>query len=197
MRRHRAGSSGTAGRRQLPSPRPGAGWALRRSAFGSAATEEKARRMVRWPFRRAHAACADGGPSCGLPGCHEQAATPDRAEGFHERGPHGTRVLAPVSRPPTAVGKKLSPQRGGRRASLKHRARNAEVSAESRSTSSTSLGVARLRGTRVRFVFGWTRDPAFRAPSSFRGGGERGESRGRIPRRPNNRECGALATRAG
>jgi hypothetical protein len=55
--------------------------------------------------------------------------------------------------PPTAVGKKLSPQRGGRRASLKHRARNAEVSAESRSTSSTSLGVARLRGTRVRFAY--------------------------------------------
>ena len=33
-----------------------------------------------------------------------------------------------VSRPPTAVGKKLSPQRGGRRASLKHRARNAGAS---------------------------------------------------------------------
>jgi hypothetical protein len=158
---------GRRGADNCPSPPPGAGWALRRSAFGSAATEEEARRMVRWPFRRADAACADGGPSCGLPGCHEQAATPDRAEGFHERGPHGTRVLAPNCPAPRQRWVKIVTPPGW------PRSKPQTPRAERRGFGGVafnfldSLGVARLRGTRVRFVFGWTRDPAFRAPSSL------------------------------
>jgi hypothetical protein len=53
---------------------------------------------------------------------------------------HSLVAGAGVSGPPIAVGKKLSPHRGDRGANLKHRARNAEVSAESRLTTQFASG---------------------------------------------------------
>jgi hypothetical protein len=162
-----AGSSGTAGRRQLP-------LAAARSRLGPAA-----QRFRKRGGRRKKPAGWCGGRKAGFtqPAARRPKLRFSRAPGRRPRADGGVRgASSALSReesrdlgfpePSKAVGKKLSPQRGGRRASLKPRARNAEFSAESRYTCYHCPGIARCQDARVQC------GSAFRAPSFLGGTGK-------------------------
>jgi hypothetical protein len=106
---------------------------------------------VRWPCQGRIRAPNDAAVQAAVFPDARQAST-GVTGGFHERGLMAPRIGLRVSGPPKAVGKNCDPTGVAAEQTSNIARGTPRRSAESRSISSTSLGVARLRGPRVRFA---------------------------------------------
>ena len=180
MRRLEAGPSGWLA--PTTAPRPGASFSPDGETRGDAVAASRV------PNAHPTARRPKSGSSR-VPGRHSLR---EGRRGFHERDLMAPCIGLLVSCPSKRWAKIVTPPGWPWSKPTKHRARNAEVSAESRSTTKLRFRIARSWSTRVRFALADMRPGVPRALQGANG--EMG--RGRIPRRPKNRECGALATRA-
>jgi len=127
------------------------GWLAPTTAPGPGATEGNLRGDAVAAPRVQHAHPTARRPKPWFPGSPAGRTTGDR----RRRGLGSWRRLPCI---PHSGGATTYVHRGGHGASLQHRARNAEVSAESRSTTKLRFRIARSWSPRVLW------DPAFRAP---------------------------------